>query len=364
MMNRRPTLAEIEGSVCDLIAEHLAFRREELLPSTRFGEDLRVDSLDIVELLMAIEQAFDVTLDDDPRNPVGKTIFTRAPFRISDLTELVYVQLGSGVPKPKKRSFWSGQASDPPVFRGFQFTQLDGRWDRKADAKLPLFELIDSGKIRSFRRRSDGMRCLKLPASIVEIGCNAADSPADEGPRHLVELDSFLIDVEPVSTTAYCRFLNSIENVRPDELLDWFVLDPKDDRQEHALVVQRGDDWRPVPGTEQWPMILVSWYGANAYSLWANGKDWKNYLDFDAEEHGSFLPSEAQWEYAARGPSYRTFPWGEDSPTSERMQYAQHARATKYRADTLPLVPLNVPLGLSPFSLNHMAGNVWQWCRD
>jgi sulfatase modifying factor 1 len=79
---------------------------------------------------------------------------------------------------------------------------------------------------------------------------------------------------------------------------------------------------------------------------------------------GSFLPTEAQWEYAARGRSFRPFPWGDDPPTDDLMCFGRHRRSSKYRADTLPMAAVNSPLGMSPFGLNHMAGNVWQWCRD
>lgn len=48
----------------------------------------------------------------------------------------------------------------------------------------------------------------------------------------------------------------------------------------------------------------MSWYGANAYGLWAHGRDWANY------KSEGFLPTEAQWEYAARGSEFRDFPWG------------------------------------------------------
>ena len=215
-----------------------------------------------------------------------------------------------------------------------------------------------------YRRRSDGMRCLLIPSASVEIGCDSPDALADERPRHVVEIDSFLIDAEPVSTTAYCRFLNSVAGVAPEVLADWFVLDPDDDRNEHMLVEQVGSEWRPLAGAERWPMILVSWYGANAYSLWANGRDWWGYRGEDGAEPESFLPTEAQWEYAARGARYRTFPWGDEPPSPDRMRYGQHRKGATYRADTLPMADVNAELGMSPFGLHHMAGNVWQWCRD
>lgn len=208
------------------------------------------------------------------------------------------------------------------------------------------------------------MRCILLPKASVEIGCDEPYALPDERPKHFVELDSFLMDAEPVSTTAYCRFLNSIEDASLEVLEDWFVLPASDDRNEHQLVARTGSEWRPVPGTERWPMILVSWYGANAYSLWANTRDWRTYRDDAEGEEGSFLPSEAQWEYAARGVQYRSFPWGHSAPVPSQMCYGQHERSAKYFADTLPMSDVNDLIGLSPFGLHHMAGNVWQWCRD
>ena len=142
------------------------------------------------------------------------------------------------------------------------------------------------------------------------------------------------------------------------------MLAPDDDRNEHMLVEQVGSEWRPLAGTERWPMILVSWYGANAYSLWANGRDWRGYRGEDGAEPESFLPSEAQWEYAARGADYRAFPWGDEPPSPDRMRYGQHRKGATYRAETLPMADVNAELGMSPFGLHHMAGNVWQWCRD
>jgi acyl carrier protein len=354
---RQLRLDEVEQRVCDLAATHMGFRRRDVLPSSRLIEDLHCDSLDLVEFVMALEQAFGVTIPDGrSAEPVCKAIFVRQPFRLADLAEVVYLRQGTGDPR---RSRVTGEAA-APAGRTVPFTQLDGRWG--PGGERPFEPLGADARDRQFRRRSDGMRCVLIPAAAVEIGSDSADALPDEGPAHTVEVDSFLIDAEPVSTTAFCRFLNSIPTPPTATLSDWFVLDPQDDRNRHVTVTRVGAEWRPVPGAERWPMILVSWYGANAYSLWANGRDHSAYRDESAES--SFLPSEAQWEYAARGTDCRRFPWGGAPPSPERMRYACHQPGDGHAADTLPMAGVNDLLGVSPFGLHHMAGNVWQWCRD
>lgn len=358
----RLRLDEVERKVCDIASEQLGIRRDRISLSDRLIDDLGCESLDLVELLMEIEEVFDVTLPEQAPNPVYKAVFTRQPFRLADLAELVHLQQGTGRPD---RSFWHGARPEPPRMPSVPFTQLGGRWEAPPGDRAPLFEPLEGGgPVPQYRRRSDGMRCIQVPAASVEIGSDSADSQPDERPRHVVELDAFLIDAEPVSTTAYCRFLNSVGAVAAEVLADWFVLDPEDDRNEHVLVRKEETGWRPVPGTERWPMILVSWYGANAYSLWANGRGWDDYRADAGAETESFLPSEAQWEYAARGACYRVFPWGDEPPSQEKMRYGRHRRGTAYRAETLPMADVNAELGMSPFGLHHMAGNVWQWCRD
>jgi formylglycine-generating enzyme required for sulfatase activity len=107
-------------------------------------------------------------------------------------------------------------------------------------------------------------------------------------------------------------------------------------------------------------MMLVSWFGANAYSLWANRRDWRHYR----YEGVSGLPTEAQWEYAARGPRAARFPWGDADASPDRMRYGQHTRGASYAPESMPMAEVNARLGVSPFGLFHMAGNVWQWCHD
>jgi acyl carrier protein len=352
-------LPRIEQQVCDVTSRELGIPRQRVSPSSSLTEDLGCDSLDLIELIMTIEKTFSVTLPNNAPNAVYKVVFTRQPFRLSDLAELVYLQQGTGSPE---RSRWRKTIVSSQAVACMPFTQLGGRCQK--ETKGTLFERLESdGAIQQFRRRSDGMRCILIPSGSVEIGCDAADALLDERPKHVVEMDGFLMDAEPISTTAYCRFLNSIGQVPPEFLKDWFLLDPDDDRNEHMLLELEGSEWRPLFGTERWPMILVSWYGAHAYALWANGRGWKQYGD-ETIATESFLPTEAQWEYAARGARYQPFPWGDAPPTPGRMRYDQHRRRATYQADTLPMAAVNEQLGMSPFGLHHMAGNIWQWCRD
>ena len=170
-----------------------------------------------------------------------------------------------------------------------------------------------------------------------------------------------------VSVGSYVRFLN-LAMPRPTEaeLLDWCVLQPNDTRRCHMPIVRHQDKWQvkdEVP--VNWPMFLVSWYGANAYSLWVHGKDWQTYKS-SAE---SFLPTEAQWEYAARGKDPQDFPWGKELNEDllnvcwDAKTHVENGQSPPALRD-FPLESVNLTKGQSPFGLRGMAGNVWQWCRD
>ena len=98
---QRLSLAEIEQRVCDVTSQQLGIPRQKISPRSSMMEDLGIDSLDVVELIMSMEEAFAVTLPDDAPSPVYKTVFTRQPFRVSDLAELVYLQQGTGAPARK-----------------------------------------------------------------------------------------------------------------------------------------------------------------------------------------------------------------------------------------------------------------------
>ncbi|RCS46309.1 hypothetical protein DTL42_15165 [Bremerella cremea] len=347
-------LNEIEPRVCQLAAEVLGLKLDEVLPESRLIEDLHVDSLCMVELFMTVEEEFDIEIPNKPTNPFAKSVFTRNPFRIRDLAEVVYLQQESCCPQ---RSGWRRQVVARSSGPELTFTQLSGRFQTSYPVPDPLlYERLEAETdVPLFRRFSDGMRCFQLPGGQVTLGSQAPIAQADEGPVHSVELDSFLIDAEPVSTTAHCRFLNSIHSFEK-QWRDWFLLEETDDRIAQMQIELTGNLWRPLAGTEWMPMVLVSWWGANAYSLWTNRWDWHFY-----QSHAGFLPTEAQWEYAAQG-AYQEVANDE----TEALSYvaAQHEPGTTYVADSMRMAPVHALLGVSKFGLHHMAGNVWQWCRD
>lgn len=343
-----PDLWELELLVADVTSQRQGIPRERIQAGSRLVEDLNIDSLDYVELIMELEETFDVSLPDD----LGKQMFIRSPMTISVLAECVRHQWGTGMPQ---RNHWIQPRQvvvQPPRLT---FTQLGGVPEAPSGPLYePLAPLVPG--VAHVRRRTDGMRGVVIPAAEVELGSPDGTGGEDEHPSRRVSMGAFVMDVEPVSVTAFARFLNF--TARSDFRLarEWGGVDADDHRQIHFQLQHQDDRWEPRPGTAQQPVVLVSWYGAAAYSRWANGRDWRNFRS------DGFLPTEAQWEYAARGASHCSYPWGEEPATADRARVGLHRVRQNYTL--LPLAEVQTPLGLSPFGLNHMAGNVWQWCAD
>lgn len=217
-----------------------------------------------------------------------------------------------------------------------------------------------------YARATDGMTCIEVPGAVAWIGEGLGERAAlaVERPCHEVQLQSFMMDIEPVSVGAFARFLSLVQPGL-EIAMEWLAQDAAAPFPTKRCPLEQAPDgcWVPrVP--ETWPMINVTWFGANAYSLWANGEDWWQYRDATS----SFLPSEAQWEYAARGASPANFPWGDAAPTPALLNVnfttLEPPDIHQVTLQDLPLADVNCELGVSPFGLRHMAGNVWQWCRD
>jgi len=160
----------------------------------------------------------------------------------------------------------------------------------------------------------------------------------NEKPVHTVYLDAYYIDIYQVTNAQYARFLNEYGRNTGDagnQLLDI------DD--EECLIEKDGSVYRPKAGYEDHPVIRVSWYGAAAY----------------AQFYGKRLPTEAEWEKAARGGLVaKKYPWG-DGITHGDANYS--GTGGKDRWDGTSPVGSFLSNG---YGLYDMAGNVWEWCAD
>ena len=168
-----------------------------------------------------------------------------------------------------------------------------------------------------------------IPAGTFQMGSDDANASDDEQPVHPVHLEAFFMDIYPVTNEQYREFLNANPEWRKDGI----------DSKFHAgNYLLPWDGFGYPPGKANHPVTYVSWYAALAYAI----------------SKGKRLPTEAEWEYAARGGlAGQTYPWGNDiSPY--RANYEGHLGNTtavgQYSANG--------------YGLYDMAGNVREWCFD
>jgi len=168
-----------------------------------------------------------------------------------------------------------------------------------------------------------------IPAGAFTMGSD--DGPPDERPAHRIVLPAFAIDRYPVTNAQFAAFLDAADtrNSAGERLFD--ADDPD------ARIHRAGSRWTADQGYEDHPVIEASWAGARDYCAW----------------RGKRLPTEAEWEKAARGTDGRRYPWGNDPPDASRARYAAGWNQT---------APVNAfPAGASPYGVRQMAGNAWEW---
>ena len=156
---------------------------------------------------------------------------------------------------------------------------------------------------------------------------------ADEGPEHIVDLSDYYLDVFEVTNQQFAAFLNDIGN-QIEGGVSWL-----DNLAIEVRIHFVGGLWVADSSYADHPAVEMTWYGANAYCQW----------------RGLDLPTEAQWEKAARADTDRMFPWG-NAISCDLAQYGECGGQT---------VPVgSFPCGISPYGINDLAGNAWEWTRD
>jgi len=176
-------------------------------------------------------------------------------------------------------------------------------------------------------------------------GCDRSQFD-EQRPAHSVTLDSFRIDRAEVTSAQFVAFLN--ENGNQNEGgRNWL-----DVSNEGSSIQGGGNQFQPKPGMDSHPVGHVTWYGASAYCRWA----------------GARLPTEAEWEFAARGRKGRTFPWG-DTFDGSRLNYCDVNCADQRDASVNDGYAKSAPVGSFPRGASwvgavDMAGNVWEWVAD
>jgi formylglycine-generating enzyme required for sulfatase activity len=169
---------------------------------------------------------------------------------------------------------------------------------------------------------------LHILAGLFVMGSDTG--PADEQPQHQVHLDTFQLDRTPVTNAQFAEFLNAVGpiNAHGERLFD---VDDHD-----ARIHQQGKTWAAEAGFAAHPVVEVSWVGARDYCRWL----------------GKRVPTETEWEKAARGTDGRRYPWGNSLPDQTRAQYNAGWNDTASVG--------NFPAGASPYGVLDMAGNVWE----
>jgi formylglycine-generating enzyme required for sulfatase activity len=199
--------------------------------------------------------------------------------------------------------------AEPGIVRGGSY--IDGPDDLRCSHRLPMHP-ASRGPYVGFRVAEDGPSRLafdwvEVPAGTYAVGRDpvvyAGPARADELPRHIVDLPSFELSRTPVTVAEYSAFAPP-----------------------------------PVPGRDDDPVTYVTWFEAGAFCAWAGGR----------------LPSEAEWEKAARGADGRRFPWGNEED-------ATRALVGLGLKEGAPEPVGSRPSGAGPYGTLDLAGNVWEW---
>jgi formylglycine-generating enzyme required for sulfatase activity len=181
-----------------------------------------------------------------------------------------------------------------------------------------------------------GVPLALIPGGSFLMGSEWGDD--DEAPVHEVTVDAFYIDVYEVTNELYVRFLEEVGN-QEEGGTTWLEAG-----SEYGNIFQSSSGWLIENNYEDHPVVMVSWYGARAFCEWRGGR----------------LPTEAEWEKAARGGlEGALYPWGDELPITT-FGAENGAQFGDYGVTTVP-VGKYTPNG---YGLYDMCGNVCEWVAD
>ena len=227
-----------------------------------------------------------------------------------------------------------------------------------------------------------------IPSGEFEMGADDDTGQPDEYPKHAVKIDSFWIDEHEVTNAEFAAFVEATGYVttaeKPISKEELMAAMPPGSPEPDSLDLlpgslvfvptttavdlndwsqwwsfERGASWRhpegpgsDIKGKEQYPVVHVSWDDAQAYAKWA----------------GKRLPTEAEWEYAARGGlKNQPFPWGSETPQKSKGRtniWNGHFPYENTQADGFYGTAPVKSFAANGYKLYDVAGNVWEWTAD
>ena len=211
--------------------------------------------------------------------------------------------------------------------------------------KIILFVLIMLTPVIAMSEPPKGM--VLVPAGEFTMGTDDPNAPSDQRPARKVNVDAFYIDKHEVTNAQFKEFILA-DGYHKKEYwtkTGWDFIQKDRFYLNHPKKIKYRID-RPlgfgnnvISIAPDHPVIGVSWYEATAYAKWAEKR----------------LPTEAEWEKAARGTEARIYPWGNDFDFSKLNYFPNHKMLSTVGS---------FPDGASPYGVLDMAGNVAEWCAD